>query len=76
MDIWEANNMAEAFTAHPCAIDGQLACTGLKCGEGTDRYNGVCDKDGCDLNPYRVGVKDFYGPGKTVDSTKPITVVT
>jgi len=76
MDIWEANNMAEAFTAHPCAIDGQLACEGLKCGEGTDRYKGVCDKDGCDLNPYRAGVKDFYGPGKTVDSTKPLQVVT
>ena len=28
------------------------------------------------MNPYRAGVKDFYGPGKTVDTTKPLTVVT
>jgi len=68
--------MAQAFTAHPCQVDGQLMCKGLPCGEGTDRYNGVCDKDGCDFNPYRAGVKDFYGPNKTVDSTKPMTVVT
>jgi len=36
----------------------------------------MCDKDGCDLNPYRAGVQDFYGPGKTVDTSKPLTVVT
>jgi cellulose 1,4-beta-cellobiosidase len=42
------------------------------------RYNGVCDKDGCGLNPYRIGVKKFYGPGSTysVDTTKPFTIVT
>lgn len=51
-------------------------CKGLPCGEGTDRYKGQCDKDGCDYNPYRAGVKDFYGPNKTVDSTKELTVVT
>jgi cellulose 1,4-beta-cellobiosidase len=28
------------------------------------------------LNPFRSGVKDFFGPGKTVDTTKPLTVVT
>ena len=32
--------------------------------------------DGCDLNPYRAGVKDFFGPNMTVDTTKPITIVT
>jgi cellulose 1,4-beta-cellobiosidase len=53
-----------------------LKCSGLECGEGDNRYKGVCDKDGCDLNPFRAGVQDFYGPGKTVDSTKPLTVVT
>jgi len=29
-----------------------------------------------DFNPYRLGVKDFYGKGKTVDTSKPFTVVT
>ena len=38
----------------------------------------MCDKDGCGLNPYRNGVKNFYGPGSTysVDTTKPFTIVT
>lgn len=30
----------------------------------------------CDFNSYRMGDTSFYGPGKTVDTTKPITVVT
>jgi len=29
-----------------------------------------------DFNPYRLGVTDFYGKGKTVDTSKPFTVVT
>lgn len=78
MDIWEANSISEAFTAHPCALDGPKKCTNAtECGSGSgNRYTGVCDKDGCDLNPFRAGVTDFYGPGKTVDTTKPVTVVT
>lgn len=41
-------------------------------------YEGVCDKDGCDLNPWRYDVYDFYGPGDNfkVNSLKPMTVVT
>ncbi|KAK6838134.1 glycoside hydrolase family 7 protein [Apiospora arundinis] len=35
-----------------------------------------CDPDGCDLNPFRHGNTDFYGPGKTIDTTKKFTVVT
>ena len=77
MDIWEANSISEAFTAHPCNLDGPKKCTSdQECGSFNNRYNGVCDKDGCDLNPYRTGVTDFYGPGKTVDTTQPIQVVT
>ena len=39
---------------------------------------GVCDKDGCDLNAFRTGVKNFYGAGPQfkVDTTRPFTVVT
>ena len=38
----------------------------------------MCDKDGCDLNPFRMGNETFYGrgPSFTVDTTKPMTVVT
>lgn len=78
MDIWEANSMASAYTAHPCTVTEQTQCTGTQCGDDAskERYKGMCDKDGCDLNPYRAGVTDFFGPGKTVDTTKPLTVVT
>jgi cellulose 1,4-beta-cellobiosidase len=37
---------------------------------------GVCDKPGADMNSYRQGFLDFYGPGKTLDTTQPFTVVT
>lgn len=57
---------------------GQHRCSGDDCG-GTysdTRYAGTCDPDGCDFNSYRQGVKDFYGPGMTVDTNKKFTVVT
>ncbi|KAG9049012.1 hypothetical protein FS837_011486 [Tulasnella sp. UAMH 9824] len=38
-------------------------------------YNGVCDPDGCDFNPYRMGNPSFYGSGKTIDTTEKFTVV-
>ncbi|KAL1868535.1 hypothetical protein VTK73DRAFT_3627 [Phialemonium thermophilum] len=73
MDIWEANAMATAMTPHTCSGVGSFLCSGDECGK-TDA--GVCDHDGCGVNPFRAGLKDFYGPGKTVDTTKPFTVVT
>jgi len=76
MDIWEANSQAEAYTAHPCTITGQYRCNGTQCGDGSNRYGGVCDKDGCDNNPYRLGVTNFFGPGMTVDTKQPFTVTT
>ncbi|KIY68497.1 carbohydrate-binding module family 1 protein [Cylindrobasidium torrendii FP15055 ss-10] len=76
MDIWEANSVSTAYTPHPCSVDGQTRCEGTDCGDGDNRYAGVCDKDGCDYNSYRQGDKTFFGPGKTVDSTKKLTLVT
>ncbi|CAK0878351.1 unnamed protein product [Prorocentrum cordatum] len=80
VDIWEANSMATAFTMHPCTIDGTYLCKGKECGDNAknERYDGVCDKDGCDFNSYRNGLQDFFGPGDdfTVDTTQPMTVVT
>lgn len=78
MDIWEANSAAAAYTAHPCAIEGMHVCQGLNCGQGHERYNGVCDKDGCDYNSYRLGSQHFLGAGQdfAVDTSQPITVVT
>lgn len=80
MDIWEANKEATAYTAHPCSVQGQYMCEGTQCGDSAsgDRYKGVCDKDGCDINTYRNGVPNFFGAGSNfqIDSTKPFTVVT
>jgi cellulose 1,4-beta-cellobiosidase len=78
MDIWEANAVSTAVTPHACTELSQMRCDGDECGGtySTDRYAGVCDADGCDFNPYRMGVKDFYGKGKTVDTSQKFTVVT
>ncbi|RFU25898.1 hypothetical protein B7463_g10441, partial [Scytalidium lignicola] len=78
MDIWEANSISAALTPHSADTVTQTRCTGNDCG-GTysdDRYSGTTDPDGCDFNSYRQGDTSFYGPGKTVDTTKPFTVVT
>ncbi|KAF5860987.1 hypothetical protein ETB97_000815 [Aspergillus alliaceus] len=78
LDIWESNSISQALTPHPCDTPTNTLCTGNACG-GTyseDRYGGTCDPDGCDYNPYRVGNTSFYGPGKTLDTNKPMTVVT
>jgi len=78
MDIWEANNMANSYTPHVCDTTGAYRCEGTECGdiETDERYEGVCDKDGCDYALYRLGNKDFYGPGLQVDSDKPLTLIT
>eukprot|EP00437_Effrenium_voratum_P003415 CAMPEP_0181422988 /NCGR_PEP_ID=MMETSP1110-20121109/13897_1 /TAXON_ID=174948 /ORGANISM="Symbiodinium sp., Strain CCMP421" /LENGTH=483 /DNA_ID=CAMNT_0023546101 /DNA_START=69 /DNA_END=1520 /DNA_ORIENTATION=+ len=80
MDIWEANSRATAYTPHPCSITGTYVCEGTECGDNSkdERYEGVCDKDGCDFNSWRLGDPDFYGRGKdfTVNARKKITVVT
>jgi len=80
LDIWEANTISTAFTNHPCDVSGQYQCEGVECGDNKsdNRYDGVCDKDGCDFNHWRMGDTKYYGPGSgfTIDSTKPVTVVT
>jgi len=78
MDIWEANSISTAYTLHPCNKQGQYTCSGVECGDSDQRYQGVCDKDGCDLNAYRVGVHDFFGPGSNfkINTTRPFSVVT
>ncbi|KAK0657176.1 glycoside hydrolase [Cercophora newfieldiana] len=76
MDIWEANLDATAYTPHPCTVSEQTRCEGTDCGNGSERYSGMCDKDGCDFNSFRMGNKEFYGTGMAVDTSKPMTVVT
>jgi len=79
MDIWEANSISTAYTAHACTGAGQTRCTkGAQCGDGDHRFDGICDKNGCDFQTYRLGNKDFWGTGSsnTIDTSKPVTVVT
>jgi len=77
MDIWEANSISTAYTPHPCSEDGQTMCTSPEeCGSGDYRYDGVCDKDGCDFNSFRMGNESFYGPDGIIDTNSVVTVVT
>lgn len=77
MDIWEANLNAAVYTPHVCTSSGQTRCSGTQCvDDDTDKYSGICDKDGCDFNSYRMGDTSFLGPGKTVDTKSKFTVVT
>lgn len=71
MDIWEANSASTALTPHPCNVTGEFACTGTQCSE-------LCDPDGCDFNPFRLGNTKFYGASDKmkVDTTSKFTVVT
>jgi cellulose 1,4-beta-cellobiosidase len=75
----EANSISQAATTHPCTEEGLYKCEGTSSGDnGPDRYDGVCDKDGCDLAPYRSGNTKFFGAGDgfDVDSSRKMTVVT
>jgi len=83
MNIWEANVVSTAYTPHVCTPQGQYRCEGTECGDIDDsnpnsRYEGVCDKDGCDFAPYRLGDTSFFGPGAnfTVDTSRKFTIVT
>ncbi|KAL1872655.1 hypothetical protein Daus18300_004201 [Diaporthe australafricana] len=78
IDVWESNSHSFALTPHPCENNEYHVCETTECG-GTyseDRFAGLCDANGCDYNPYRMGNTDFYGAGKVVDTTKKFTVVT
>ena len=80
MDIWESNSVATAYTPHTCDTVGNVRCEGTPCGDNAsgERYDGLCDKDGCDFNSWRLGDQTFFGPGSNfaVNSEKPMTVVT
>jgi cellulase len=75
MDIWEANSQATVFTPHTCARSGSFLCAGDQC-DRTASGSGVCDKNGCGLNTYNLGAQQFYGPGLSVDTSRPFTVIT
>ena len=80
MDLWEANKVATAFTPHPAQYPGLKVCMGdEECGaQDGDRFISPTDRDGCDINAYRLGHQQFYGPGPEfeVNTMQPFQVVT
>jgi len=64
------NTCGDTPSSCTCCLEPDCTCCG--------RYSGNCDKDGCDFNPFRLGEEKFYGKGSefTVDTSKPMTVVT
>jgi cellulose 1,4-beta-cellobiosidase len=80
MDLWEANLVSTAFTPHPAENPGLKVCMGDEgCGrQDGDRFIAPTDRDGCDINAYRMGHQQFYGPGPEfeVNTMQPFTVVT
>lgn len=71
--------MSTAFTPHACTVTQQTRCDGVECGDNPNhRFDGVCDKNGCDFQTFRLGNETFFGKGSsfTLDTTKPITVTT
>ncbi|KAJ8611317.1 hypothetical protein CTAYLR_006602 [Chrysophaeum taylorii] len=79
MDVWESNAFAQQTTPHSCTVQGQYRCNNsTECGDGDERNDGVCDKNGCDFNPSRLGFDSFYGNGSAyeIDTSRRFTVVT
>jgi len=83
LDMWEANSISKVFTMHSCNVTEPYRCEGVACGDNAGqvtpkghRFDGVCDKNGCDYATTRFGHEDFYGKGNHLDSSKPVTVVT
>jgi cellulose 1,4-beta-cellobiosidase len=80
MDLWEANKVATAFTPHPATYPGLHVCMkDEECGsQQGDRFKAPTDRDGCDINAFRMGHRDFYGPGSqfAVNTEQPFKVVT
>ena len=61
-------------------MPGPVRCEGTDCGDNVsdERYDGLCDKDGCDFHHWRLGDHSYFGPGAdfAVDTSRPMTVVT
>ncbi|CRK40455.1 hypothetical protein BN1723_015727 [Verticillium longisporum] len=52
-------------------LNGYSICEWDECNQGRLPD---CDRWGCDYNPYRLGAIDFFGKGKTVDTTRQFTI--
>jgi cellulose 1,4-beta-cellobiosidase len=72
VEIFSGNSQATSMAAHPCKTSRMTTCHvtgGTNCGA-------LCDVVGCEFNPYRMSQREFFGPGKVIDTKKKFTVVT
>nr|AEI71804.1 endoglucanase I [Trichoderma longibrachiatum] len=62
-----------------------FCCNEMDILEGNSRANALtphsctataCDSAGCGFNPYGSGYPNYFGPGDTVDTSKPFTIIT
>jgi cellulose 1,4-beta-cellobiosidase len=76
--VWNSNAHSFAMSSHVCYESGYHVCHAGDClwnEPYAERGPGRCDATGCSYNPYRMGNKEFYGKGKTVDTSKKFTCV-
>lgn len=69
VEIFTGNSKATSMAAHPCRVVSMTMCNLQAC-------KNICDNVGCEFNPYRMDQRDFFGPGKVIDTKKKFTVVT
>ncbi|KAK1672339.1 glycoside hydrolase [Colletotrichum godetiae] len=77
-DVWNSNAHSYSMISKPCVDTGYQVCQAADCDVANTGGSGqvICDRFGCDYNPYRLGDKEFYGKGKAVDTSTKFTVVT
>ncbi|WYZ44021.1 hypothetical protein EsH8_VII_000457 [Colletotrichum jinshuiense] len=76
-DVWNSNRHSFSTISKSCRKNDYFVCNrNCYINSGETKLAPFCDMKGCDYNPYRLNVKDFYGWGKTIDTSKKITVVT
>jgi cellulose 1,4-beta-cellobiosidase len=80
-DILASNAHSYLMSSKPCTTPRYEVCHLSSCDPERSPYQydnpiPLCDKYGCEYQPYRLGHTDFYGRNKTIDTNKKFTVVT
>ncbi|KAK4442127.1 Exoglucanase 1 [Podospora aff. communis PSN243] len=79
--VWDSNAHSYSMSSHNCPRNEFHICEGYYGCESLSpsidpRFIRQCDPYGCNYNPTRMGVPEFYGKGKVVDTTRKFTVIT
>ncbi|KAI8446517.1 glycoside hydrolase [Phakopsora pachyrhizi] len=72
VDVWQANQVSQTFSAHPCISNKPVTCHGMSCKPDT-----LCaSSHSCDFSSLRAADRNFYGTSKTINTMKKFRVVT